>query len=232
MSSWAALDRSLRPEGSAHPFFIQNVLYSIGMSRTPKAKQKVLSAARRIVETRGAGHLTFEELAAESGVTRGGITYHFPTKQDLLKALIEADIADWTAAAEELGSDSGLPCAKARRMIGHLRSCMADATDEHRRFVTGMLSAAMVDPALLDPVRRHHVAEFADWRWHDADLERYLLLLAADGLFWNVLFDVSPLPAEARQRLSTLLEAKVRAIALAHEHSAPGSLSLPPSGEP
>jgi len=183
------------------------------MTRPPKARQKVLDAARRIVESRGAGHLTFETLAEESGVTRGGITYHFRTKEDLLKALIEADIADWNAASEQLGAAAGIPCPKAARMIGHVRCSLADDDDAHKRFVTGMLSAGMVDPQLLDPVRHHHATEFADWRWDDADLERYLLLLAADGLFWNQLFDVSPLPPAARPRLAALIEAKVRAFA-------------------
>lgn len=192
------------------------------MTRPPKARQKVLKAARRIVETRGAGHLTFEMLAEESGVTRGGITYHFPTKEDLLKALIEADIADWNAANEELGGQTGLHCAKACRMIGHVRSSLADQDDSHKRFVTGMISAAMVDPDLLDPVRDHLAAEFADWQWDEADLERYLLLLAADGLFWNHLFNISPLPPAARQRLVALIEAKVQAFANAAEaQSAP-----------
>jgi AcrR family transcriptional regulator len=184
------------------------------MTRPPKARQKVLDAARRIVEARGAGHLTFEMLAEESGVTRGGITYHFPTKEDLLKALIEADIADWSVASEQLGGDAGLPCPKACRMIGHVRSTLADEDDAHKRFVAGMLSAAMVDPGLLDPVRAHLAVDFADWQWDEADLERYLLLLAADGLFWNQLFNVSPLPPAARPRLAALIEAKVRAFAM------------------
>lgn len=183
------------------------------MTRPPKARQRVLDAARRIVEARGAGRLTFEMLAEESGVTRGGITYHFPTKETLLKALIEADIADWAIASEQLGGDAGLDCPKACRMIGHVRSTLADRDDAHKRFVAGMLSAAMVDPGLLDPVRTHFAAEFADWQWHDADLERYLLLLAADGLFWNRLLNVSPLPVEAKPRLIALIEAKVRAFA-------------------
>ena len=183
------------------------------MTRPPKARQKVLDAARRIVETRGAGHLTFEMLAEQSGVTRGGITYHFPTKEDLLKALIEADIGDWNASAEALAADAGLPCPKAARLVGHVRSCLAEEDDAHKRFVAGMVSAAMVDPGLLDPVRAHLAAEFADWEWDDADLERFLLLMAADGLFWNQLFNVSPLPPALRPRLVALIEAKVRACA-------------------
>jgi AcrR family transcriptional regulator len=200
------------------------------MTRPPKARQKVLDAARRIVEARGAGHLTFEMLAEESGVTRGGITYHFRTKEELLKALIEADIADWNAAAEQLGGGD-LPCTKAARMIGHVRSSLADEDDAHKRFVSGMLSAAMVDPGLLDPVRRHLAGEFADWQWDEADLERYLLLLAADGLFWNQLFAISPLPPAVRPRLAALIEAKVRAFAEAAAAGGPPT-PTPPSPPP
>jgi len=53
------------------------------MSRPPLARGRILAAARHIVEREGAGALTFDELVRESGITRGGITYHFPTKEDL-----------------------------------------------------------------------------------------------------------------------------------------------------
>jgi len=180
------------------------------MSRPPKAKLRVLDAARRIVETRGAGHLTFELLAAESGVTRGGITYHFPTKEDLLKALIEADMAHWDQMTDALSSEAQVACPKAARMLGLIRFSLAGEDDAYKRFVSGMLSAAMVDPGLLDPVRQHVTREFAEWQWDDTDLERYLLLLAADGLFWQGLFAINPLPPEVRPRLEALIEAKVR----------------------
>ena len=62
------------------------------MSRQPKARTKVLEAARKIVQESGAGALTFDELSRVSGVTRGGITYHFPTKDALLRGLLEHDM--------------------------------------------------------------------------------------------------------------------------------------------
>lgn len=180
------------------------------MPRLPKARQIVLDAARRIVETRGAGHLTYELLAEESGVTRGGITYYFPTKQSLLKALIEADIEDWDKSSAALCGNGEIECDKARKIIGHVRVCLADEQHAHRRFVSGILSAAMVDPSLLDPVREHMAREFADWTWDDRDLERYLLLQACDGLFWNNLFNLGALPPEVRPRLIALIEKLVQ----------------------
>ena len=176
------------------------------MTRPPKARQRVLDAARRIVEERGAGHLTFEELARVSGVTRGGITYHFPTKEDLLRGLIEADIEQWESASVPPEDLAGIcPCPRTAAALGHLR-CQLTEDDGHKRFVSGMLSAGMVDDSLLNPIREHQARDFADWRWDEADLRRYLLLAAAEGLFWQDMFNLNPVPAEARKRLKVLIE--------------------------
>lgn len=176
------------------------------MTRPPKAKQRILDAARRIVEERGAGHLTFDELARESGVTRGGITYHFPTKEDLLRGLIEADMEQWeSASATPEALPPGCVCPRTAAVLGQLR-CHLNEDEGHRRFVHGMLSAAMVDQSLLDPIRIHQQAEFAGWTWDEADLRRYLLLAAAEGLFWQDMFNLNPVPASARGPIRALIE--------------------------
>lgn len=182
------------------------------MPRPPKARAAILAAARRIVATRGAGHLTFESLSEESGVTRGGITYHFPSKESLLKGLVEDDLVQWDAVSAAHAASAGIACPKTARLLGQLR-CSLEDDEQETRFVSGMLSAAMVDPGLLDPVRTHIAREFADWTWDDQDLERYLLLLAADGLFWQRVFALNPLPEAVRARLTALIEAKVHALA-------------------
>jgi AcrR family transcriptional regulator len=204
------------------------------MTRPPKARERILEAARRIVEDSGAGHLTFEELARVSGVTRGGITYHFPTKQDLLRGLIEADMQQWEQAAEPCPElTAACACPKTAAALGQLR-CHLSEDEAHKRFVSGMLSAAMVDSALLDPVRSHQASEFADWQWDEADLRRYLLLAAAEGLFWQDLFKLCPLPPAARPKLKALIErlllewsGAVESAPAAddHESSAPSSSS-------
>jgi AcrR family transcriptional regulator len=174
------------------------------MTRQPKARTLVLEAARRIVETQGAGHLTFDQLAVESGVTRGGITYHFPTKEALLKGLIEADIADWEKTSDTLTPDS--PCSQTAALMGQIRCNLDDQDAGHRRFVSGLMSAAMVDPSLLDPIRAHQQRKFSTWAWTDDDLMRYLMLLAAEGVFWQEFFNLNPMPPEVRARISALIE--------------------------
>ncbi len=173
------------------------------MGRTPKAKQEVLDAARRIVRERGAGCLTFEELVQESGVTRGGITYHFATKDVLLKALIEADMEQWRELEDRHRPE--MVDAHTAELIADIRG-HTERNEDRRRFVTGMLSAITHDPSLLDPVREFIEQRRANVEWDDVQLHRHLLRLASEGLFWSELFGFGELEPDVRKRLVKLME--------------------------
>lgn len=62
------------------------------------------------------------------------------------------------------------------------------------------MSAAMVDPGLLAPIRAYPRRRFAARDWNEENLLRYLLPLAAEGVFWQDFFDPNPLPSDARAR--------------------------------
>ena len=139
----------------------------------------------------------------ESGVTRGGITYHFATKQALLRALVEADIEQW----QEL-EDRHRPAkidAHTAELLAEIRSHTA-RNEDRRRFVAGMLSALSLDRSLLDPVREHIAEKRAAVVWDDMELRRHLLRLAAGGLFWSELFEYGVLEPGVRERLVALME--------------------------
>lgn len=180
------------------------------MPRPPVARRKILDAARRIVEDEGAGALTFDELSKVSGVTRGGITYHFPTKDALLRALLEHDMAQWEASEAALRpSVHECSCPRQADLLAQIRSHTSQ-DDARRRFVAGMLSAAVHQPELLDPCRGQLQQRFAERDWDEAALRDYLLRLASAGLFWEEIFQLSPLPPHARQQLVALLERLAR----------------------
>lgn len=178
------------------------------MPRPPKARTKILDAAERIVKDHGAVNLTYDELVQVSGVSRGGITYHFATKDDLLRALIARDLEHGKAAeARERINAAGEPGAE---LVALIRT-WGNPDSDRRRFVAGMLSAVAHDPGLLDPIRCHHQAECAARDWDDAEIQRSILRLAAEGMFWSEFFGCSEVPTEHRQRVLTRMEALARA---------------------
>lgn len=177
------------------------------MPRPPKARTVILDAAERIVKEHGAANLTYEELVQQSGVSRGGITYHFATKDDLLRALVERDLEHGRAAEARMRADCGdQPGAE---LIALIRTWSTPDSDR-RRFVAGMLSAVAHDPGLLDPIRGHHQHECACRVWNDAEIQRSILRLAAEGLFWSEFFGCAEVPPEQRARVIARMEALAR----------------------
>ncbi len=177
------------------------------MTRPPAARNKILEAAERIVKEHGAGKLTYEELVQQSGVSRGGITYHFATKDDLLRALLERDVEQWLVL--EARERARLDDEPAADLIARIRA-WANPDPEKRRFVAGMLSAVALDRSLLAPVRAEHAKWLASIEHDDAEARRCVLRLAAEGLFWSELFECSVLPEELRKRVMQQIESLAR----------------------
>lgn len=177
------------------------------MGRLPLAPERILAAARQIVERDGAGALTFDELVKESGITRGGITYHYPTKEDLLRSLLEADSRRWDDAEAALTPGDCDP--ETARLLGFIRTLTAQ-DESHRRFLCGMLSAATLDPSLMDPCRAELRERLGRKQWTERDLRQHLVHLAAEGLMWQELFQMYSMPAAARVRLVALMEELAR----------------------
>ncbi|MBN8999427.1 MAG: helix-turn-helix transcriptional regulator, partial [Rhizobiales bacterium] len=64
------------------------------------ARERILDAAVNVAHEVGPAHLSLDAVAERAGVSKGGLLYHFPTKQDLLKALVERHLAAIEAAVE------------------------------------------------------------------------------------------------------------------------------------
>jgi AcrR family transcriptional regulator len=152
------------------------------MNRPAHSREIVLQAAERIVQTMGAGNLTFDNLVKESGVTRGGITYHFPTKDALLQALLERDLAQWEASEAQF-RPKNMQNERAADLIGVLRA-MTHSSEDKRRFVGGMMSAATLDPDMLKPIRDYHDQRYGELKGTPRDINCLILELAAAGMFW------------------------------------------------
>ncbi|MCP2636626.1 TetR/AcrR family transcriptional regulator [Microbacterium sp. HD4P20] len=77
------------------------------MSRPPLAREKVLDAFERILVDDGERAATIDATARAAGVSKGGLLYHFSSKDALeagliarLRSLADADVAAMAAAEE------------------------------------------------------------------------------------------------------------------------------------
>ncbi len=57
--------------------------------KTEKIRNQIIEAANRVLYRKGFNLMSFSDIAAESLVPRGNINYHFNTKDQILKAVID-----------------------------------------------------------------------------------------------------------------------------------------------
>ncbi|WP_371362004.1 hypothetical protein SRRS_32680 [Sporomusa rhizae] len=53
------------------------------MTKKTETKEQILRAAAEIINVEGVFSLTLEAVAKKAGISKGGLLYHFPTKDDL-----------------------------------------------------------------------------------------------------------------------------------------------------
>lgn len=84
------------------------------MARKPVAREKLIDAFERIVLEDGERAATLDAVAAAAGVSKGGLLYHFPTRQ----ALVEGSLEHLRElAAEDLDYLRGSPQGAAREFV-------------------------------------------------------------------------------------------------------------------
>jgi len=59
-------------------------------TKAQKTRRGVLDAAERLVDRHGAARLTLAGVAWEAGVSKGGLLYHFGTRDELIAAMLAA----------------------------------------------------------------------------------------------------------------------------------------------
>ena len=73
--------------------------------------ERILDIAQRLVQTRGFTNFSYADIAAELGITKASLHYHFPGKAELGTALVQRHSADFTLALAEI--DESAPNARA-----------------------------------------------------------------------------------------------------------------------
>ncbi|WP_098024775.1 TetR/AcrR family transcriptional regulator [Streptomyces sp. st115] len=153
--------------------------------RTSKRTQ-ILDAATRVVQREGVKSVTFDSVAAEAGLTKGGLLYHFASRDDLVQA-IHQHLADrWEA---DLVAAAGKPAPEAtrdERLAAYTRVAIQSATRAELLLMlegsTNTAHAAVweaVTERWAPPPTSASASASAD----PAALDRFILRLAADGLW-------------------------------------------------
>jgi AcrR family transcriptional regulator len=183
---------------------------------TPDARTRILDAVERIVLARGVAGLTLEAAAREAGVSKGGLLYHFASKEALLTGLLER-LAAFIRSEFEKNCERQPPgpgrVARAFIAWAFGEGDCTPGDEHHDRAAAVFLAAFHHDRALLDPMRAVYAgmkdALMADGVPHGNAMA---VLTACDGMFMAHLFGLYR-PSEQdlvalRATLESLLQVK------------------------
>lgn len=166
------------------------------------ARERILDAAIAVVGDQGAGRLTLEAVAEAAGVSKGGLLYHFNTKQALLQGLLSRHLDRLSTRFETELTRRGEAGPNARLQSFLLMLLEDDKLGLNQNGSRSMLAAIANDPELLDEVRGDAQAFYREVGLaHPDPLAAVALMLAADGLMFLDIFGISVLDDAQRDRL-------------------------------
>jgi len=158
----------------------------------------MLDAAQALVVSDGAARFTLDAVAKRAGVSKGGLMYNFPTKEALLKAMLERLVTHNAAAHAAL--TERLPDKPGRSLKAYVMNSVR-AIDDDDRVSAALLAAVANDPGLLKPASDYFAQRFAKLS-RDVPFERAALVyLATEGLWTLELLKMLPFNARQRARI-------------------------------
>jgi len=154
-------------------------------------RKTILDAANRVVQKHGVERLTLELTAQEAGLSKGGLLYHFPSKEALIKGMIQDYLdrftADFNATAQQEGGQT-----PGRWTRSYLYTTYEDK-QRSPSMSSGLLAAVATNPTLLSPVQQTY-EEWVRLLMKDGidSTTAMIVRLAVDGLWMVDLFGFAP----------------------------------------
>jgi AcrR family transcriptional regulator len=167
--------------------------------RRAGTRERILEAGYAVAGESGVAAVTLDAVANRAGVSKGGLLYHFPSKEALLSGMVDElcrSFADLAAAAARAD-----PVPAGRSARAYLAASAGELWQSSRWLA--LVGALIVDPGLLDSWRAWVVAGRAADEAENADpVAAAIVRLAADGLW---LAGVLGLPAPDEQLHAAIL---------------------------
>jgi len=168
-------------------------------------RSQILDAAQAVVMRDGVRNLTLEAVAANAGISKGGLLYHFRSKEDLAAAMIERSIAWFDDALADAAREDNAPMGRFSRAYLRASLGMTPLTGERfDDFCSSITTALLSFPERLGPVRQQGERTQAEIEKDGFDpVLATIIRLAVDGLWLSENFKL--------MRFDPAMKAKVTA---------------------
>ncbi len=178
----------------------------------PSSRARILDAAETRLLEHGPGGLVLDAVAADAGVSKGGLLYHFASKNALIDGLVERMLQSFDRAQASLAGDDDAALGRwTRAYLATTVKPDGDPADASARLMAGLLAGIGGDEARLAALRER----FAAWQARiEADgidpVSATLVRLAADGLWLSALLGLPKLDPDLAADVLAALDGLTR----------------------
>ena len=164
-------------------------------------RERILEAAERVVGELGAARMTLDGVAQAAGVSKGGLLYHFPSKEALFGALAKRYVENMDDCVAQAKSGVGETDGR------DLKACIVGILEQQPRAkIVGMgaalFAAAANDLTLLDMIRERIAQYMQQIENSNVDFARAAIVtLAIDGLIMRESLRISSFTEAQRERV-------------------------------
>lgn len=166
-----------------------------------ETREKIFKAAMQLAARDGLLTLTLDNVAEESGLSKGGVMHHFATKEALLSGVIMHFTDQVEREMTRLVAEDPKPTYRwARAMLRMMTagdddpSELAQSRQTMERFMLSVMAATVHNPEIVKPIQA--IGQRLRGRLTsvpEEGLEQLIMWLAMDGLFlWQFVGMLSP----------------------------------------
>jgi AcrR family transcriptional regulator len=177
-------------------------------------RELIISAAANVVLKQGASRMTLEAVAKEAGVSKGGLLYHFPSKDALIESMIEHMIEGLTERIRKAYEQDDYGTNQGRWLRALTR---ANFQSEDLDLSAGLTAAVLLQPDLLEANRRAYEARQTLIEQDGVDIVwANIIRLVGDGIWFSEMLGFAPpgesLKTQILERLLSLTTGNIEII--------------------
>jgi len=175
------------------------------MTKAEHTKRSILEACNRLIQEEGVEACTLENVARKAEVSKGGLLYHYPNKEALIRGLIEHYLERVDCRLRNLAAQSG---GDPKKTFVRFLEKAIDQDNLNAGFQRnyGIFAALERNPDLLQPIVEHEAAMLQ--RIKEAfprPSAAITVKLALDGLLYRKMLGFDSLSKQDRQEVKAVL---------------------------
>jgi len=179
-------------------------------SKASQKRQLILQTAIQIILEQDFNALTLDAVAKKAGISKGGLLYHFPNKDSLIKGLAQFVFEELYLNFDQFAEKDPQKSGKWTRAL--IKASKTDL-EQNAELNVGIFAASYLDPDLANDISKGYMSILTKLENDAIDpVTATIIRLALDGLYYSKMLNIAPLEKERQdevfQQLFAMTEKK------------------------